>query len=112
MQLHNRQEAEAAAAAAEQHHQVSNELQCLRAMANKHKNLKPVSVALSNIQPVKRLGLLLLPGQPDMDTIVHVYKKKFFSLLNHIYNFTTSTTITTVLRPFVWDYPGESVPEG
>ena len=25
---------------------------------------------------------------------------------------TTTTTTTTVLRPFVRDYPGESVPEG
>jgi len=25
---------------------------------------------------------------------------------------TTTTTTTTVLRRFVWDYPGESVPEG
>ena len=24
----------------------------------------------------------------------------------------TTTTTTTVVRPFVWDYPGESVPEG
>ena len=24
---------------------------------------------------------------------------------------TTTTTTTTVLRPFVWDYPGEPVPE-
>ena len=24
---------------------------------------------------------------------------------------TTTTTTTTVLRPFVWDYPGELVPE-
>ena len=26
--------------------------------------------------------------------------------------YNTTTTTTTVLQPFVWDYPGESVPEG
>jgi len=32
---------------------------------------------------------------------------------NYVPNFTiaTTTTTTTVLRPFVWDYPGEPVPE-
>jgi len=32
-------------------------------------------------------------------------------LVFQIFVFKTTTTATTVLRPFVWDYPGEPVPE-
>ena len=34
-----------------------------------------------------------------------------FKVLLTTGNATTTTTTTTVLRPFVWDYPGEPVPE-
>jgi len=39
-----------------------------------------------------------------------VYFFTFFKMIFHRHN-TTTTTTTTVLRPFVWDYPGEPVPE-
>ena len=32
--------------------------------------------------------------------------------LFHRFCFRTTTTTATILRPFVWDYPGEPVPEG
>ena len=35
----------------------------------------------------------------------------YVSIVECLINNTTATTTTTVLRPFVRDYPGESVPE-
>jgi len=34
-----------------------------------------------------------------------------FCIVTYVRYYATTTTNTTVLRPFVWDYPGEPVPE-